>query len=128
VINIVDDILLIIGAVIIFLWGVAHIIPVKSIVRSFGDISSDNKKIITMEWIAEGLTLCFIGTLVLLVTIFMGTGDPVVQIIFWVCAGMLIAMAILTALTGARTTIVPIKICPVVKLIVAILFIVAILI
>lgn len=125
-INIVDDILLIIGAIIIFLWGVAHIIPIESIVRSFGDISSDNRKIIIMEWIAEGLTLCFIGALVLLVTIFIGTGDPVVKIIFCACAGMLIAMAVLTSLTGARTTIVPIKICPVVKLIVAILFIVAI--
>ena len=125
-INIVDDILLIIGAIIIFLWGVAHIIPVKSIIKSFGDVSSDNKKIIAMEWIAEGFTLCFIGALVLLVTIFMGTGDPAVKIIIWACAGMLIAMTILTALTGARTTIIPIKICPVVKLIVAILFIVAI--
>ena len=124
-INIVDDILLITGAIIIFLWGIAHIIPIKSIVRNFGDISSDNKKIIIMEWIAEGFTLCFIGALTLLVTVFIGTGDPVIKIIFWACAGVLIAMAILTVFTGARTTIIPIKICPIVKLIVAILFIVA---
>jgi hypothetical protein len=35
---------------------------------------------------------------------------------------MLIVMAILTGFTGARTSIVPIKICPFVKTVVAILF------
>ena len=57
----ISDILLYTGAIIIFLWGVAHIVPTKSVVSGFGTISEDNKRIITMEWIAEGLTLCFIG-------------------------------------------------------------------
>jgi hypothetical protein len=124
-INIVDDILLLIGAGIIFFWGIAHIIPVKSVISGFGDISADNKKILTMEWIAEGLTLCFIGVLVILVTVLIGTGDTAIRIVFWACAVMLVVMAVLTIFTGARTAILPIKICPVVKLIVATLFIVA---
>jgi hypothetical protein len=124
-IKIVDDILLLVGSSIIILWGIAHIIPVKSIVKGFGDISADNKKILVMEWVAEGLTLCFIGLLVLVVTVFIGTGDPSIKIVFWLAAGMLVVMAVLTSLTGARTAILPIKICPAIKLIVAILFIVA---
>ncbi len=52
------------GSGIIFLWGVGHIIPTRSVVRDFGEISKDNRLIITMEWIAEGMTLCFIGILV----------------------------------------------------------------
>jgi hypothetical protein len=68
--------MLYVGAGIITVWGIAHIIPVKSVVKGFGQISQDNRRIITMEWIAEGLTLCFIGVLVLLVTI-MGGGHKI---------------------------------------------------
>ncbi len=43
-------------------------------VKGFGDTSVDYRKIITMEWVAEGLTLCFAGVLDLLVPILYGTG------------------------------------------------------
>ena len=117
------DILLYIGSAIIFIWGIAHIIPTKSVVRGFGEMSEDNTKIITMEWAAEGITLCFIGVLVLLVTAIGGLQNPVSALVYRISAGMLIVMAIWTLLTGARTSIIPIKICPIVKTVVAILFI-----
>ncbi len=118
----INDVLLYIGSVVIILWGIAHIVPIKSVVSGFGAISEDNKRVITMEWIAEGLTLCFIGVLVLLVTILAGSGNQVAFIVYIVSAVMLIVMAGLTAVTGARTAIVPIKICPAVKTTVAVLF------
>ena len=121
-----NEILLYVGSALIILWGMAHIIPTKSVVNGFGAISDDNKRIITMEWIAEGLTLCFIGILVLLATISGGSGSQVAFIIYLASAVMLFIMAILTLLTGARTSIVPIKICPAVKTVVAVLFILAI--
>lgn len=114
--------LLYIGSIIIILWGIAHLIPTKAIVKGFGNISEDNKKIITMESIAEGLTLCFIGILVVLVTISGNPNSLTAHIVYLSCAAMLFIMAILTTLTGARTSILPYKICPVVKTIVAILF------
>jgi hypothetical protein len=119
----INDILLYVGAAVITLWGIAHIIPTRAVVNGFGQISPDNKRIITMEWIAEGLTLCFIGLLVLLVTFFAGPQNRVSNVVYWASAAMLVVMAILTASTGARTSIVPIKICPAVKIAVAILFI-----
>jgi len=119
----VDDVILYIGAIAITLWGIAHIVPTKSVVNGFGAISEDNKRIITMEWIAEGLALCFIGLLVLFITILGGADNAVSIIVYRISALMLIIMAGLTLLTGARTTIVPIKICPLVKTAVAILFI-----
>ena len=118
----VSVILLYIGSIVITLWGIAHIIPTKSIVTGFGSISEDNKRIITMEWIAEGLTFCFIGLLVMFVTIFVGSENPVSMIVYRISAVMLIVMAVLSLFTGARTSIVPIKICPIVKITVAILF------
>jgi len=119
----INSILLYLGAGIITLWGIAHIIPTKSVVKGFEQISQDNKRIITMEWIAEGLTLCFIGILVLLVTLLAGPQSSASHIVYLASAAMLVVMAALTASTGARTAIVPIKICPAVKIVVAILFI-----
>lgn len=117
------DILLYVGSAIIFVWGIAHIIPTRSVVKGFGEISEDNTKIITMEWAAEGITLCFIGVLVLLVTAIGGSQSAVSALVYRISAGMLVVMAVWTALTGARTSVIPIKICPFVKTAVAILFV-----
>jgi len=106
----------------IVVWGIAHIIPTKSVVSGFGAISEENKRIITMEWVAEGVTLCFIGLLVLLVTILAGSQSQAALIVYLASAIMLIVMAGWSLSTGARTSIIPIKICPLVKTVVAILF------
>ena len=118
-----NEILLYTGSAIIILWGIAHIIPTKAIVGGFGDISEDNKKVLTMELVAEGLTLIFLGVLVLLVTILAGSQAEAAGIVYLACPVMPVVMAILTAMTGARVSTVWYKICPVVKTIVAILFI-----
>ena len=119
----IGDILLYVGSALITVWGIAHIVPTKSVVNGFGAISQENKRIITMEWIAEGLTLCFIGLLVLFVTISKEPQNQASNIVYWASAAMLVVLAVLTSLTGARTSIVPIKICPAVKIVVAILFV-----
>ncbi|MBC8275370.1 MAG: hypothetical protein H8E40_10440 [Chloroflexi bacterium] len=118
----INDILLYVGAVVITLWGIAHIVPTKSVVNGFGKMSQDNRRIITMEWVAEGLTLCFIGLLVLFVTIWGEAQNQTSAIVYMASAAMLVVMAALTSITGARTSIVPIKICPFVKVVVAVLF------
>jgi hypothetical protein len=73
------------GSLIIFIWGAAHIVPVKSIVKSFNDISADNKLILTMEWIAEGLTLAFIGTLVFLVSVLGDSANETSVLVYFIC-------------------------------------------
>ena len=117
-----NSILLYIGSGIIFVWGIAHIIPTKSIVTAFGKITDDNRRILLMSWIAEGLTLCFIGVLIFLITYLVGAQNIASGIVYRVSYIMLAVMAALTANTGARTAIVPMKLCPWVKLTVAILF------
>jgi hypothetical protein len=117
-----SSILLYIGSGIIFIWGVAHIIPTMSIVKGFGELTDDNRRIIIMEWIAEGLTLCFIGVLVFLITFLVGPQDLAAGIVYRVSYIMLALMAALSANTGARTSIVPMKICPWIKMTVAVLF------
>lgn len=113
--------LLYVGSIMIAVWGVAHIAPTQSVVAGFGDISADNRRIITMEWVAEGLTLCFIGLLTLLVTLLSDPASTCAVLVYRASAVMLLVMAGWTTMTGARTSIVPIKVCPLVKTGVAVL-------
>jgi hypothetical protein len=116
-----NEFFLYIGSVIIIIWGIAHLIPTKAIVDGFGEISPDNRKIITMETVAEGLTLCFLGILIILVTAMGDWQSRTASIVYFLVAIMLMLMALLTLLTGARTSLLPYKICPFVKTIAAIL-------
>ena len=118
-----NEALLYIGSIVIILWGIAHIIPTKAIVNGFGEISEDNRKVLTMELIAEGLTLIFLGVLPLLVTLLVGVQDRTASIVYLACAVMLLVMAVLTAMTGGRTSTIWYKLCPAIKTVVAVLFI-----
>ena len=118
-----NETLLYIGSIVIILWVIAHIIPTKAIVNGFREISGDNQKLLTMELIAEGLTLIFLGVLPLLVTLLVGIQNRTAGIVYLACAVMLLVMAVLTAMTGARTSTIWYKLCPVIKTVVAVLFI-----
>ena len=118
----ISSIMLYTGAAVIFLWGVGHLAPTKNVVGGFGSISEDNKRVITMEWLAEGLTLCFLGLLVFFVSILGGFQNFVSIIVYRASALMLAVLAVLSLFTGARTSVVPMKICPYVKIFVAVLF------
>jgi hypothetical protein len=119
----VNQILLYVGSGVIFFWGIGHIIPMRSMVRDFGEISVDNRRIITMTWISEGLTLCFIGILVALVTIYGGLENEVTHIVVKASAVMLVFTSFVSSATGARTPILPMKLCPRIKAGVALLFV-----
>jgi len=114
-----NSVLLYIGSGIIIFWGLAHIVPTWSVIKGFGEISPHNRRIITMEWLAEGLTLMFIGVLVVLITFYYDPTNVISQLAYRVCAGMLVLLAILTLLTGFRTKIIPMKLCPAVKILAA---------
>ncbi|MDH3688733.1 MAG: hypothetical protein OEU36_04540 [Gammaproteobacteria bacterium] len=117
------EILLYTGSAAIVFWGVAHIVvPTKSIVRGFGPLSENNKRILIMEWIMEGLALCFIGLLVSIITLLQGADDPTATIVYRASSLMLVVMAGVSLFTGARTSITPMKMCPPIFGGVAILF------
>ena len=104
-------ILLYLGSGLTVIWGIAHLFPTKSVVQGFGEITIDNKRIITMEWIIEGLALIFIGVLVATVTVidpsnFVSTAVYIISII------MLLVMALLSLFTGFKISFLPFKLCP----------------
>jgi hypothetical protein len=118
-----NDTLIYIGSVIIIIWGIAHLIPTKNIVKGFGEISADNKKVLAMEVIAEGLTLIFLGFLPVLITAFGDSQSLTAHIVYYAEAGMLLVMAVVTLFTGSRTPVFWYKLCPAVKVITAAFFV-----
>ena len=106
-----NQILLYIGSALTFIWGIAHLFPTRSVVQNFGDISLDNKRIITMEWIVEGISLIFIGVLVGAVTIV----DPVSavsKVVYVVSICGLLVLAMVSLFTGFRISFLPFRLCP----------------
>ena len=106
------QILILMGAAITIIWGVAHLFPTKSVVKGFGDITTDNKNIIAMEWIVEGVSLIFIGIIVLGVA-FIDSYSNVTVFIYLSSASILIVLAIVSLFTGFRVNFLPFKLCPV---------------
>ncbi len=119
-----DAVLIYVGSAIIIGWGVAHIVPTRAIVRGFEPLTKDNRLIIRMEWVAEGLTFIFIGALAVALTLAEGPDGGGSKIVYIASAIMLLVMAQWSSMTGARTSIVPMKICPYVKSAVALLFVI----
>lgn len=101
------------GALPPFLWGVSHLFPTGSVVKGFGEISLDNKRIITMEWIIEGAALMFIVAVVASVTCIDYT-HTISRTIYWITFVMLNTLSVISLLTGFKINFMPFKLCPVI--------------
>lgn len=107
----IDLVLLYLGAALTALWGIAHLFPTSSVVKGFGAISADNQRIITMEWIVEGVSLIFIGILVASVT-FIDPLSTVSMAVFLLTAIVLFVLASISLFTGFKVNFLPFKLCP----------------
>jgi len=107
----VNQILLCAGAALPLFWGLAHLFPTKSVIKGFGDISADNKKIIAMEWIVEGVSLVFIGVLILAVTLIDRTGR-VSKAVYLLSFVTLNVLSVISLKTGFKISFPPFKLCP----------------
>ena len=106
-----NQILLYIGSAFTVLWGTAHLFPTKNVVKDFGDISTDNKHIIAMEWIVEGISLIFVG-LLCGVLAYVDYAAWISKIVFLMSAIYLLVMAIVSLFTGFKVNFFPFKLCP----------------
>ncbi len=99
------------GSILPLVWGIAHLFPTKAVVRGFGDLSSDNRRTITMEWILEGVSLIFIGILVAMVT-YVDPSNSISRLVYWVSFGFLNAFSIVSLFTGFRNSFAAFRLCP----------------
>jgi hypothetical protein len=105
------QILVYIGSALPVLWGVSHLFPTRGVVAGFGEISADNRRIITMEWITEGVALIFLGALVAAVTA-VGHESDAALAVYIVAASCLVVLAGVSLMTGFRIAFLPFRLCP----------------
>ncbi len=106
-----NEVFLYAASVLTALWGIAHLMPTKSVVRGFGELSPDNEHIITMEWILEGVALILIGVLVATVTAVDST-STVARSVYVISAIGLLVFAVVSFFTGFRVKFLPFRLCP----------------
>jgi hypothetical protein len=99
------------GASSVALWGAAHLVPTRNVIAGFGGISEDNRRILAMEWITEGVALLFMGVLVATVT-WIDPDSVVSMAVYWVTSGALFALAAVSLFTGFKVSFLPYKLCP----------------
>jgi len=106
-----------VSSLVIIVWGFIHITRSRRMVAVHEPSSVENRRILTMAWVAQGLVLIFIGLLVLGVRYIYGG----CEFTYPAAALMLLGVAAWTALTGSRTSDAFLKMSPVVETIVAVL-------
>lgn len=105
------SVLALVAAALVGAWGVSHALPTRQVLAGFEPIGRDNRRVLLQEWLAEAFTMWGVAALVAVTTLV----APDATVTVWVydeVAALLVALAVLTALTGARTPVIWFKICP----------------
>lgn len=103
------------GAASTFLWGVTHLFATRGVVAGFGNLSTDNRRIITMEWIVEGVALIAVAAFVTVATL--GNADTAISsAVYAVAIATLVALAAVSLFTGFRIAFLPYRLCPIIFL------------
>ncbi len=118
------EVLAYVAAALVGLWGVSHAVPTREVVAGFEPTAVDNHRIIVQEWLAEAFTMWGLAALVIAVTAVAGP-EEVTSWAYRIVAALLVALAVLTALTGARTRVIWFKVCPAVLTSTAVLLVIA---
>jgi hypothetical protein len=108
-----NEVLAYVAAALVALWGLAHAIPTSQVVAGFEPITPDNRRVLIQEWLAEAFSMWGIAAVIVVSTIVGGSDSAVTQWVYRVAVGLLVALAMLTTLTGARTPVIWFKVCPV---------------
>lgn len=92
-------------------WGIAHLFPTRSIVEGFGDIGTENRRVITMEWIYEGTTLIFAGLVTAAVSLIGDDTSTTATAAYVGIAGLLLIMAVISLMTAGRNGFIAYRLC-----------------
>lgn len=108
----VNQMLLYAAAALPLVWGIAHLFPTRNVVAGFGEISLDNRRIITMEWINEAVALIFVAAVLFVVT-WIDHTSPSARAIYWLSVIALNTLSVISLGTAFRIDFLPYKLCPV---------------
>lgn len=107
----IPSLLLFAGAVAVAVWGAMHIAKTRPVVTGFEPLTEDNRYVLAMEWIVEGVALLFTAILVASATLFLGRGAAGSRLIYGMSIGFLLTMAAVSLFTGAKASPLPYKLC-----------------
>ena len=93
-------------------WGTAHAVPTRQVVAGFKPITPDNRRIVQQEWLAEAFTMWGLAAVIIAATAAGSATSDTREWVYRAVSALLIALAALTAMTGARTAVIWFKICP----------------
>jgi hypothetical protein len=106
-----SQVLLYVAAGLTGLWGISHLFATRGAVAGFGDISIDNRRVITMEWISEGVALISVAAFVTVTTAI----EPHARLssaVFAIAIATLVTLAVVSIFTGFRIAFLPYRLCP----------------
>lgn len=106
-----NQVLLYISSAMTGLWGVAHLFATRGVVTGFGDLSTDNRRIITMEWIAEGIALISTAAFVAVAAAIQPQA-LVSSAVYVVAICTLVLLAVVSLFTGFKIAFLPFRLCP----------------
>ena len=109
----VNPVLPYVASALIGLWGVAHLFATRGVVAGFGDLTAYNRRIITMEWIVEGVALISTAASVAAATAIQ-PDSAVASAVYAVAIGSLVVLAIVSLFTGFRVAFLPFRLCPII--------------
>jgi hypothetical protein len=95
-VSMISPILLYLGAFLTLAWGLSHLFPTRNVVKGFGDISQDNRHIITMEWNVEGVYLIFVGLFVAAATLVDRAGT-LSRAVYWIAFAELNVLSLVSS-------------------------------
>lgn len=93
------------------LWGIAHLFATRGAVAGFGDLTIDNRRILTMEWIVEGAALVSTAAFVAAATAIQ-PDSAVASAVYAVAIATLLVLALVSLFTGFRVAFLPFRLCP----------------
>jgi hypothetical protein len=105
------DVFIYVAAALTGLWGVAHLFATRGVVAGFGELTPDNRRIITMEWIVEGVVLISTAAYLAAVTA-VDSRTTVSETVYAVAIATLVALAAVSLFTGFRVAFLPFRLCP----------------
>lgn len=110
------------GSTLLVIWSIVHLLPTRAVVREFGQMDSDNVRQVIIGWVTEGLTLMFIGVMVLLLLIFKESDNGTTQMVMQITSGYLLVLAFVSYVVGNRTNLLPLSASPLLKCAVAAMY------
>ena len=106
-----NEVLLYAAAALTAIWGIAHLFATRGVVAGFAELTPDNRRIITMEWIVEGVALISTAAFVVAATA-TNTAATTSTVVYMVATTTLLVLAVVSLFTGFRVAFLPFRLCP----------------